>query len=414
MRILVATLRYPPYVAGGYEILTRDAVIGLREHGHEVWVISGRGRRLEQEPQHFPWYEPALPEEGEASNLFELSQDAPTLERLRLHFLRFSNLQATRRALRETRAEVLLFFNLGLVSLAPVLAARISGVPTVGVVTDPWPVNHWIREWRSGADSARKDQKLVLLERLWRTYRDAVALGPLLVSSDYLREELAREGIDRGTLDLLRLPLSPEMLPPDPYAGAPRRADGEPLRVACASMLWEGKGVHVLLEAAALAVEGGVQLELTLAGTGAGEYVERLHRLADDSRLAGRVHWAGLLDRAGTARLIHAAHVLVLPSTWGEPFPMATLEAMGQGVPPVASDAGGTPEQFEDGVEGLSVPAGDARALAGALAELAADEERRQALGRAARARVLRDYTMDAFLEGLESELDRFAGLTAQ
>ena len=409
MRILVATLRYPPYVAGGYEILTRDAVLGLRARGHDVRVVCGKGRRLEGEEGVFPVFEPALPEEDDAKSLFELSHRGTNLERFRLHFLRRSNVRAMRRALRESNAELVLFFNLGLVSLAPLVAARAEGVPTLGFVSDPWPLNHWVRDWQERPESARKRLRLGLLRRAWRFYRGQVGLGPLLVSSDYLRRQLADDGVPAESMALLRVPLAPEMMP-DPRPSDPaRRSPGERLRVVCASMLWEGKGVHVLLEAAAQASAAGADLELFLAGEGEGPYRERLARLADADALRGRVHWLGLLDRAGTAERIASSHVLCCPSVWGEPFPTTTIEGMAQGVALVASDAGGTPEQFADGVEGLLVPAGDAPAMAEALRRMASDEDLRVACGRAGLARVAADYTMDRFLDGIEAAASRAA-----
>jgi glycosyltransferase involved in cell wall biosynthesis len=401
MRLLVVSLRYPPYVAGGYEILARDAVRGLRERGHDVWVLCGRGSALEGEDRVLPLLRPALPEEGDAQNLFELSHRGGNLERMRLHFLRWSNWRATRRALRESGADVLVFFNLGLASLAPLLAARAAGVPTTGFASDGWPMNHWLRDWRASGARTAKAGQLAALEHCWHAYRDSVGMGDFLVSSDFLRERYAADGIPRASMDLLRVPLAPEMLPAE-AAPAPRAA-GERLRVASASMLWEGKGVHVLLEAAARAVEAGADLELHVAGDGGGAYRDELDRLAASPALEGRVTWRGLLDRGGTAELLASSHVLAFPSVWDEPYPTATLEAMAQCCAVVASDAGGTPEQFTDGETGLVVPAGDEGALARALGRLAADDGLRLGLARAGREAVVRAHAMPLFLDGLEA-----------
>lgn len=407
MRILVATLRYPPYVAGGYEQLTFDAVEALRGRGHDVSVLCGRGARLQPSKELFPLLEPPLPEPGEEQNLFALSHHGSNRERLRLHFLRRSNQRATRRALAESGAELLLFFNLGLVSLAPVLAARRARVATLGYVSDPWPLNHWLEDWRANPASAAKRWRLRALERAWRAWRDHVDLGFLLVSSDFLRRRFAAAGIPERDMDLLRVPLPPAMEPDPPVEGPPARAAGEPLRVASLSMLWEGKGVHVLLEAAASAVRGGADLRLELAGEGQGAYRERLSALAAVPELAGRVRFHGLVDREGAAALLASCHVLAFPSIWGEPFPTATLEAMARALAVVATRAGGTPEQITDGVEGLLVPADDAGALAEALARLERDEPLRQACGRAGLARVRAEHGMQRFTSELERAAQR-------
>ena len=76
---------------------------------------------------------------------------------------------------------------------------------------------------------------------------------------------------------------------------------------------------------------------------------------------------------------------------------MSVLEAMAAGLPVVASDVGGISELVVDGETGLLVPPGDAPALTRALAWLLEDRARRRRLGDAARARVVRDFSLDAF-----------------
>jgi glycosyltransferase involved in cell wall biosynthesis len=401
MRILVVTLRYPPYVAGGYELLTFEAVAALRERGHDVTVLCGRGAALAGVPGVIPALRPALPEPGAEQNLFKLSHAGTNRDRLRLHVLRRANLHATSDALARTDADLMLYFNLGLVSLAPVLAARRARVSTLGYVPDPWPRNHWILDWRARAGAARP-LKLALLERAWRRFRARVDLGPLLVSSAYLRAELAADGLPPADMTLLPLPLPPPMQPEPPVAAPPARAAGEPLRVACLSSLWEGKGQHVLLAAARDASARGADLALDLAGDGDAEYEDRLRALAADPALAGRVRFHGRVDRAGARRILDASHVLALPSVWGEPYPTATLEGMARGLTVLASDAGGTPEQIADGVDGCLVPAGDVAATADALVRLAQDDALRRRLGAAGLARVRRDATMERYTDGLE------------
>jgi len=404
LSILAVTLRYPPYVAGGYELLTRDAVETLRERGHRVRVLCGAGARLAGAEDVLPWLAPGL--DGE-EDLFERSFRASNAERLRLHVLRLANYRATRRAL--VGADVLLFFNLGMVSLAPVLAARHARVPTLGFLSDAWPANHWVLSWRERApDSLR----LALLERFWRGFRELVDLGPLLACSAYLARRLAGEGLPGIEVAHLGVPRDVERAAAGHAAaghdGPRARASNEPLRVLCTSSLWEGKGQDVLLAAAARALELGAELELVLAaGSARPEFRARLEALA--APLGGRVAFRERLPRAELLDELARAHVLVLPSTWGEPFALAVLEGLALGLAVVASDAGGSPEALRDGVDGRITPAGDVEALARALADLARDEPRRLALARAGQARA-RELAQGRFVERLELGLARARG----
>jgi glycogen synthase len=101
----------------------------------------------------------------------------------------------------------------------------------------------------------------------------------------------------------------------------------------------------------------------------------------------------------------HAA-LFVCPSVY-EPFGIINLEAMACETPVVASAVGGIPEIVVPGETGVLIPieaeGGDSaeprdpdaysRALAAAVNELMADPERRASMGKAARARVLAQFS---------------------
>jgi glycosyltransferase involved in cell wall biosynthesis len=85
---------------------------------------------------------------------------------------------------------------------------------------------------------------------------------------------------------------------------------------------------------------------------------------------------------------------------------IALLEAMSSGLPVVASRVGGIPELVEDGVSGHLAPAGDDEALAAALRRLIAAPDRWEAMGRAGRARVEDEYSMDRATDSLERNFE--------
>jgi phosphatidylinositol alpha-mannosyltransferase len=91
-----------------------------------------------------------------------------------------------------------------------------------------------------------------------------------------------------------------------------------------------------------------------------------------------------------TSELLRAK-VLVAPSLRGESFGMALARAFGCATPVVASDIPGYAKVMAPEV-GVTVPPGNAEALATELIALLGDEPRRQALGAAARARAQERY----------------------
>src|SRR5205085_4696124 len=102
------------------------------------------------------------------------------------------------------------------------------------------------------------------------------------------------------------------------------------------------------------------------------------------------IEWLGRVEdvRSVWAR----AAIAVLPSTYGEGLPRALLEAAACGRPIVTTDMPGCREVVRHGENGLLVPSHDVGALAEALATLVRDPARRQAMGRAGRALVEREF----------------------
>jgi glycosyltransferase involved in cell wall biosynthesis len=153
------------------------------------------------------------------------------------------------------------------------------------------------------------------------------------------------------------------------------------------------KGHAVLLAAGERLAAEGVALRYVFCGDGS----EHAALRAAAASLGDRVVFAGF--QREVAACLEAADVVALPSLH-EGLGVAALEAMAAGRPVVASRVGGLGEVVVDGVTGLLVPAGDATALARALARLARDAGLRVRLGRAGRERVLAGYTAARMADG--------------
>jgi glycosyltransferase involved in cell wall biosynthesis len=97
-----------------------------------------------------------------------------------------------------------------------------------------------------------------------------------------------------------------------------------------------------------------------------------------------RVHRALKPLSAELMRLYAEADVFVLP-TYEDASPMVFLEAMAAGLPCIGTHTLAVPEIVQDGVRGITVPAGDRPALRSAIECLRDDATMRQELGRAGR-----------------------------
>ena len=99
----------------------------------------------------------------------------------------------------------------------------------------------------------------------------------------------------------------------------------------------------------------------------------------------------------------HVMDVFAFP-THREGFGNVTLEAHAAGKPVVAARATGVMDAVIDGVSGVVVPVGDARALARALELVIRDRKLAEALGAAGRERVLREFRQETVWEALAEE----------
>jgi glycosyltransferase involved in cell wall biosynthesis len=147
-----------------------------------------------------------------------------------------------------------------------------------------------------------------------------------------------------------------------------------------------------LLRAFAQVAAACLETRLWVAGEGNADEVSGLTRLARALGLDGRVRWLGL--RRDLPALLDAADGFVLASAW-EGMPLALGEAMAMEKPVAATDVGGVSELV--GATGTIVPAKDSYALAAAMIGIMQKPVgERSRLGRAARARIQSQFSMDA------------------
>lgn len=154
------------------------------------------------------------------------------------------------------------------------------------------------------------------------------------------------------------------------------------------------KGLHVLI--AALAALPGVRLLVAGSGSLAGPLAEQ----AAAAGVADRITWLGDVPDAELPLVLAAGDLYVLPAVArSESFGIAVAEALAAGLPAVTTEVGtGTSWVNLDGVTGRVVPPSDPQALAAAIRAILADEPARAAMGAAARARALSEFTADTMV----------------
>jgi glycosyltransferase involved in cell wall biosynthesis len=129
---------------------------------------------------------------------------------------------------------------------------------------------------------------------------------------------------------------------------------------------------------------------------GAGRGRAPLEELAGRLGLSERVRFLGQLSNPEALAEVRRCHLYVMPSV-EEPFGVAYVEAMAGGVPAIGTRGEGGPEDIAAAGGGMVlVPPDDHRALARELDHLLQSPDKLEALGRAARENVERNFTWRA------------------
>lgn len=168
--------------------------------------------------------------------------------------------------------------------------------------------------------------------------------------------------------------------------------------IATVAVLRRDKGIDTLLRAAREVLDRRGDCILVVVGDG--PMSDEWKRMANDLGISRSVRWTGF--RRDVAAILAEADLFVLP-TLRDAFPTVLLEAFAAGVPVIASEVGGVPEIVEDERTGLLVPPGDEKALADAIDRALGDSSWRDRTAEAARTKVERDFSIDAWFNRLEN-----------
>jgi glycosyltransferase involved in cell wall biosynthesis len=234
---------------------------------------------------------------------------------------------------------------------------------------------HWLQPGNRDGEVARVHANALstLAEPDLLVVPSGRAIAPFVelgVAAD--RFVVVENGVD--TERLLQLPPAP------PHDG--------PLRLGYLGTVMPSKGLHVLLAALARLPAGTATLRIhgnVVPYHGDEGYANRCFAPLQPG--AG-VTYAGPYGLGELPALLAGIDVLAAPALWHEAFGLTVREALAAGRPVLVSRVGGLQDAVIDGEQGLVLPPGDVGAWAAAIAGLAADRGRLQAMAQRARPRA--------------------------
>jgi glycosyltransferase involved in cell wall biosynthesis len=177
--------------------------------------------------------------------------------------------------------------------------------------------------------------------------------------------------------------------------------------VCCVANNRPRKGADVLVRAAGL-IARGTPIHFLFIGRDMDQ--EPIRGLVAASPLREQIHLLGF--REDVLGIVAACQASVLPATKREGLPKTVIESMVHGVTPIVTTTGGSAELVEDGVSGLVVPPGDARALANAVLRLYRDPEASRRMGARARERIGARFRLEDSVSAHLALFQQLAGHT--
>ena len=287
--------------------------------------------------------------------------------------------------------------------LAGCLAAKLAGARLVLTTHSLEPHRPWKREQLGTAYDAT-----TWIERT--AYRSAD--GVVAVSEAMKQDVVALYGVDAARVEVIPNGIDPDEYRPVDRPDLLRQHGVDPDRpfVLFVGRITRQKGIIHLVRALPH-LPPDTQVVLAAGAPDTPEIADEMRAAVDAARAeaSGPIVWIEeMLPRETAIALYSHATVFVCPSVY-EPFGIINLEAMACETPVVASDVGGIPGIVVEGETGLLVPIETvpggvepqdpdrfARDLADAVAQVLADPDRQQQMGRAGRQRVIDHFSWAA------------------
>ncbi len=433
MKILLIVHLFFPKHRSGTEVLTLELARGLQRKGHHVEILAGAAFHDKERP---PW-------------LTEASYDGITVHHVNYGGSPFSEpasfqssaparVELVRQVVSRTRPDIVHVNHfLGLSSeIIPVI--RTLRIPVLYTATDFWAVcpqitllhrfddkvcdgpvggvdcirccvGQFSRHPAYVAWLAKSLTKTGVFRSRWTTLQvDALTRRPqamaahvntanmIISGTKFLADMLVRNGIDASLMRII--PYGIDIGEVAQRQAMPVRFTATaPLRVAFMGTMSKHKGPHVILDALAALGERAREISLQLYGQGSlgDPYFSEIR--AKTERLGGSAMLMGTFPHDRIGGVLSDQHLLVVPSLWYESTPLVLCSALAAGIPALVSQLGGMTEVIQEGINGLSFPAGDATALKRVLLRLLDAPEILAGLQRTtvARRRFTADYVQD-------------------
>ncbi|WP_340108309.1 glycosyltransferase family 4 protein [Pikeienuella sp. HZG-20] len=400
-----------PYIKSGYATRGHGLAQGLRARGLDVICVTRPGFPQVVEALGAPSDAPAADEVDGVAYLRTPPAGKPHKPG---YLARAADILET--TLAAQRPEWVMAASPYWNALPALIAARRLGLPFFYEVRGFWEVT------RASLEPEYKERK-IYGERRELEAAVANAADHVFTLTDAMRRELADRGVALSGVSLLPNACDGARFHPSPADPSLRTQWGLPADtpiIGYVGSFEAYEGLDDLIRAAALVRARGRVFRLLLVGgenpaaPDSGALTRMLDQVAAEEGMADWIVRTGSVPHEQARAFYDLIDIAALPR---KPMPVTEmvsplkpLEAMAMEKAILVSSVDALTEMVEDGVSGVIFEKGDASDMADKLIALIDAPRLRAALGRNARAWVLRERTWDAVAERLERRLAAQAG----
>jgi len=377
MRVLLVTGAFPPYVAGGAELSALNLAVGLRELGHEVSVLTAGPRDECSRVRGVGVLYVGAPGVGGAASLM--------LNPYALAYRMSKKLRALVRAPGFDVVHSNTVMNLGFPSAGLPSVLTLVSLSVLCPVGNYLCINRSNLRVRCGPLRTVRCMHRFLGERRRLSLKGKAGFAPyslfayltskeraralrnfdaFVAISDYVRDAL----LESTSVPAKRVSVIPPAVDEEAFEREPEPQERDGNTVLFVGRLEPEKGIRTLLRSIRMVLRSIPDCRFVIVG--GGTLKEEVTSFTRGEGVGDRVSVEGEVPYERLPRYYKLSDVVVVPSSWQEPFGMVVADAMLSRRPVVGTSVGGLPELVRHGESGLLVEPNDPAALAEAVVSI--------------------------------------------
>jgi len=397
MKILFLSEDFPPFGIGGSAVVAYNLAKGLKDKGHDVFVITTIREKLNQgefesdglkifriysdyHPRWQSWFSLYNPQVvfKVKKIIKEIKPDIVHVHNVHWHF----SYHCLKIAKSYARAVFLTAHDVMMVHYGKLMPKNGSCFYKISILDQ-------IREAEKRYNPFRNIIIRHYLKYVDKIFAVSNAIKKILAINNIKNVETIYNGID----------VENWKIDPEKISDFKKKYSLQNKKIILfAGRLSGAKGGQEILKAI-VQIKGEIGNVILLVAGERNKYVGEMENLIRKLHIEQYVKFIGWLDREEAKSAFFASDVCITPSIYLDPFPTVNLEAMASKKPIIGTQFGGTPEIVVDKETGYLVNSSDTKDMADKTVELLKNPQKAKQFGEAGYKRVKENFSLQKQIE---------------